>query len=92
MRIGKQWPDLNGESKHINEFLSNLSSNQKSTLAELLESSYRAGIHDVMAQLNEMHLEGLKIQINGVELPEEPFDTSLHYDYISRPEGDDWPE
>ncbi len=92
VRIGKQWPDINEDNKLINEFISNLNETQKETLSALLENSYSAGIHDMMAGLSEMYLDGLKIEINGITLPEEPFATELHYDYICRYEGDEWPD
>lgn len=51
-----------------------------------------AGIHDALAYINEiMDLEGLELHQDGESYPNDYFE-SPHYDFISRCDGDEWPE
>ena len=75
-----------------NEFLAALTPEQKEVLAGLLQEEHIAGIHTTLAYLNKMmDLDGLELHQDGVSLPNDYFE-SLHYDFISRCEGDEWPE
>ena len=75
-----------------NEFLAALTPEQKEVLAGLLQEEHIAGIHTTLAYLNKMmDLDGLELHQDGVSLPNAYFE-SLHYDFISRCEGDEWPE
>jgi hypothetical protein len=86
------WPKL-PENENINRFLDQLTSAQKVVLSEMLQQARDSGIHDILVYLNEkMLLEGLRISIDGSELPIEPFGTELHYDWVCRRDGDEWPE
>ena len=65
---------------------------QKGVLAEMLQDEHIAGIHDTLAYINEMmDLEGLELHQDGESYPNDYFE-SLHYDFISRCDGDEWPE
>ena len=65
---------------------------QKDVLAEMLQDEHIAGIHDTLAYINEMmDLEGLELHQDGESYPNDYFE-SLHYDFISRCDGDEWPE
>lgn len=47
---------------------------------------------DTLAYINEMmDLEGLELHQDGESYPNDYFE-SLHYDFISRCDGDEWPE
>lgn len=75
-----------------NKFLSSLTLEQKSMLAEMLQEEHIAGIHDTLAYINEMmDLDGLELHQGGESYHNDAFE-SLHYDFISRCEGDQWPE
>ena len=59
---------------------------------EMLQDEHIAGIHDTLAYINEMmDLEGLELHQDGESYPNDYFE-SLHYDFISRCDGDEWPE
>jgi hypothetical protein len=86
------WPDL-PQNKVINVFLSKLDKNDKKVLVLLLEQARDGGIHDTLALLNDrMILEGLRFVEKGIEMPLQPFDTDLYYDWHCRKEGDPWPD
>ena len=88
---GKGFPDVPG-NEQINQLLSSLTSQQKEILASMLQGAKEAGIHDTLAYLNEqMSFGNIVIIKNGVSLPVEPFDTELHFDWVARSEGDEWP-
>ena len=80
------------ENKAKNDFLAALSTEQKEVLAQMLQEEHMAGIHDTLAYINEMmDLEGLELHQDGESYPNDYFE-SLHYDFISRCDGDEWPE
>ena len=57
-----------------------------------LQDEHIAGIHDALAYINEMmDLDGLELYQDGESYPNDYFE-SLHYDFISRCDGDEWPE
>jgi hypothetical protein len=92
VREKRPWPDL-PENRAINEFVGQLSDSEREVLAILLQHARDGGIHDVLAYLNaEVCLKGLRLVRNGRELPVEPFGTELHYDWVCRREGDQWPK
>ncbi|ABK49611.1 conserved hypothetical protein [Shewanella sp. ANA-3] len=89
---GKGFPDVPG-NEHINQFLASLTPQQKEILASMIQGAKESGIHDTLAYLNEQMVFGhIEITQNGVKLPVEPFDTELHFDWVARSEGDEWPE
>ena len=86
------WPDF-PENKPINDFVSALDDSQREVLAKMLQHARDGGIHDVLGCLNElMSMERLRMAIDGIELPCEPFGSEMNYDWTCRKEGDDWPE
>jgi len=87
-----QFPEA-AENETINKVLSSLSSEQKSVIAALINDAKSSGVHDALAYFSELqNLNSLKISINQIELPVEPFGTELNFDYIARQSGDEWPE
>ncbi|ANU41794.1 hypothetical protein ADH75_05175 [Flavonifractor plautii] len=80
------------DNKAKNDFLSTLTPEQKGVLVEMLQDEHIAGIHDALAYINEMmDLEGLELHQDGESYPNDYFE-SLDYDFISRCDGDEWPE
>lgn len=80
------------DNKAKNDFLATLTPEQKGIIAEMLQDEHIAGIHDTLAYINEMmDLEGLELHQDGESYPNDYFE-SLHYDFISRCDGDEWPE
>ena len=80
------------DNKAKNVFLAALTPEQREVLAELLQDEHIAGIHNTLAYINEMmDLDGLELYQDGESYPNDYFE-SLHYDFISRCDGDEWPE
>ena len=75
-----------------NEFIGQLSYEQKEILCKMLQEARDSGIHDVLAELEwQQECGGMKLQKNGIEIPLSPFE-SMHYDYVARCAGDTWPD
>ena len=91
---GRRWPEINDDPENmaINSFVDSLDEEQKKTLAKMLNDAFDSGIHDVLSYLDNESTEGLRICKKGKELPLEPFDTEMHYDFVCRSEGDEWPD
>ncbi len=93
-----KWVTSNGfpkivENEEKNSLLESLSQHQRVILARLINQAKSSGVHDVLAYLNEKQEFGeIKIVKNSLELPVEPFDTEMHFDYVARLEGDEWPK
>ena len=89
--IGKGYPNTD-DNKEINDLLNSLSAEQKSIVAKMVSKARIGGIHDTLAYMNEMmDCDGLEISQHGEVFPHNKFD-SMHYDFICRCEGDEWPE
>ena len=89
--LEKGYPNTD-ENKEINLLLSSMSENQKLILAKMVTNARIGGIHDTLAYINDkMDCEGLEMSQDGLKLPYDAFD-SMNYDFISRCEGDEWPE
>lgn len=74
-------------------FLDKLTPEELNNFFELLNQERIRGIHDLLVYLNDMqNLEELIFIKNEIEIPKEPFGTELHYDYVSRLNGDSWPD
>lgn len=87
----KGYPDI-ADNKEINNLLSSLTDEQKSVLACMVQKARLSGIHDTLAYMNEMmDCDGLELSQNGEKYPYDEFD-SMHYDFICRCEGDEWPK
>lgn len=79
-------------NKAKNDLLATLTPEQKDVLAEMLQEEHIAGIHTTLAYINKMmDLDGLVLHQDGEAYPNDYFE-SMHYDFISRVEGDEWPE
>ena len=70
-----------------------LSDEDREAIAKMLQNARDSGIHDILVYLNEqMTLNEMRIVIDGTELPVEPFDTEMFYDWVARRDGDTWPD
>ncbi len=80
------------DNKAKNALLASLSPEQIEVLAQILKDEHIAGMHTALAYLNEMmDLDGLEVSQDGQTIKNDYFE-SLHYDFICRCEGDNWPE
>lgn len=87
----RPWPDQ-PENRAANDLVGSLDDAQREILARLLQQARDGGIHNVLAFLNDrMELANLRLVCDGEEMPVEPFDTGLHYDWVCRCQGDPWP-
>ena len=69
---------MNGEDRQI--------------VAEMLQEARDGGIHDTLVFLeDEMNLNALRIVIDGIELPLDPF-WDLYHDWQYRRSGESWPD
>lgn len=89
--LGKGFPETE-DNRAYNELLASLSAEQKEVLAKLVQMERLGGMHDTLAYMNEMlDCDGLVLSQNGETLPYDEFD-SMHFDFICRCEGDEWPQ
>jgi len=89
--MGKGYPQ-NEDNKAVNQFLNSLTPEQKAVLANMVQEARTGGIHDTLAYLDEMmDRDGLVLSQDGEAYPHDHFE-SMHYDFICRSEGDEWPE
>lgn len=89
--LGKGYPQTD-DNKKINQFLDKLTSEQKAVLADMVSQARYGGIHDTLAYINEMmDCNGLVLSQGDERYPYDYFDC-MHYDFVCRSEGDDWPE
>ena len=72
----------NGDNEEENKLLQELTPKQKRILAKIVQN-------ESMDEM--MDLDGLVLQQEGVEYPHDYFE-SMHFDFIGRCEGDEWPE
>lgn len=80
------------DNKAKNELLATLTPEQKGVLAEMLQEEHIAGIYTTLAYINKMmDLDGLEFHQDGEVYPNDYFE-SLHNDFISRCDGDEWPK
>ena len=80
------------DNKAKKDLLATLTPEQKGVLAEMLQEEHIEGIYTTLAYINKMmDLDGLELQQDGESYPNDYFE-SLHYDFISRCDGDEWPE
>ena len=80
------------DNKAKKDLLAALTPEQKGVLTEILQEEHIAGIYTTLAYINKMmDLDGLELHQDGESYPNDYFE-SLHYDFISRCDGDEWPE
>jgi hypothetical protein len=70
-----------------------LKEEEREAIAKLVEQAREGGIHDALVFLHDrMMIDGVRLTKGGRELPVEPFDTQLYYDWMCRAMGDSWPD
>ena len=77
------------EQVKYNELLKTLTEQQRLLIADIIQGAADSAIHDVLVYLTDNEY---RISKNKKLLPEEPFETSLHWDFVCRMEGDEWPD
>ena len=87
------WPDTaSDELTRQNKIIESLNDEERSIIADMLQEERDSGIHDVLVYLeDQMCLNGLRIVINGVELPVDPF-WDMYHDWQYRRSGESWPD
>jgi hypothetical protein len=81
------------ENAAISELCARLSDADREAIALFVQRARESGIHDTLAFLHDrIQIDGLRFVKGGAELPVEPFDTQLYYDWTCRAMGDDWPD
>ncbi len=86
------WPDL-PENRKFNKLLAQLTPEQRQVVADIAAQARDGGIHDTLVHLHDrICIDGLRLVQRGVELPVEPFDTQLYWDWTARCQGADWPD
>lgn len=85
------WPQL-PENDAINSLLSELTAEQREVVALIAREARDSGIHDTLAYIQEqMDSNGLRLVVDGTELPVSPYDTEIFWDWLSRANGTPWP-
>ena len=82
-------PEPPPAQEKYNTLLSQLSPEQRTLIAEILQHERTGGIHDALA-----YIQGNEIRLSnpeGESFTESPFDTDLNFDYICRLNDDPWP-
>ena len=87
------WPNTAADDlTRQNKIIKSLSDKDREIIADMLQQAREGGIHDTLVYLSEqINLNGLRIAINGVELPVEPF-SEMFYDWTARCQGNNWPD
>ncbi len=89
--LERGWPDF-PENRKFNELLAQLTPEQLEVVADIAAQARDGGIHDTLVHLHDrICVDGLRLVQRGVELPVEPFDTQLYWDWTARSQGADWP-
>jgi hypothetical protein len=87
----KGWPRLPA-NEGVNALLRRLTSEERELLVRIAREARDSGIHDALAVVQEyMDVHGLRIQVNGVELPVSPYGTEIFWDWTARVNGAPWP-
>jgi hypothetical protein len=86
------WPDL-PENQKKNNLLAQLTPEQREVVADIAAQARDGGIHDTLAYLqDEICRQEFRLVQHGLELPVDPFDTQLYYDWVARCDGEEWPD
>ena len=86
-------PENTEELKAENHLVEKLNAEDRMTVSRLLQKARNSGIHDVLRYLNdEILLNNMKISVGGVELPVEPFGSTMYWDWVARIQGNVWPD
>ena len=75
------------ENEQRNVILSSLSGEQLEEVSKLMQESKESGIHDLLVLINE----SCTVTYKDAVLPREPFGTEMHFDFVARACGENWP-
>ena len=82
---------LRGAAAKRRDLVLSLSPDQRETLCDILLEERRGAFHDILALLeDEIALDELQLVKHGSDVGAVR-EESLHYDFVCRLEGDDWP-
>lgn len=88
---GNGWPHF-PENEQVNTLLSKLTPEEKDAVARIAREARDSGIHDTLVFLQEqMDLKGLRLVMDGAELPVSPHGTEIYWDWGERADGVPWP-
>lgn len=85
--LGNGWPKVE-ENKGINNLLSRLSQADKEVISRILEDAQLSAIHDTLVYLTDNEY---KLVHDTVEIANEPYGTTMYWDYMARKDGSEWP-
>ena len=89
--LEKEYPSVK-ENESINNLLKRLSKSDKEIIAQMVTDARIDGIHDTLVYLQDnINLEGLKIVRNDIDIANMPHGTTMHWDYVARSQGQEWP-
>jgi predicted alpha-1,6-mannanase (GH76 family) len=90
--LKNEFPDT-PENQPIAALCSRLTEEERGTIAKLVEQARSGGVHDALVFLHDrIMIDEYRLTVGGRELPVEPFDTQLYYDWMGRAMGDKWPD
>jgi hypothetical protein len=97
-RVRPKLPDLpldahdSARNTQINRVLNEMTPEQLEVVRLIADQSFEGGMHDVLFFLQEQRdFEELRILRNGVDISRAPYE-EIHYDWLSRLQGEPWPE
>jgi hypothetical protein len=84
----------NVEREQFNQIVQQLSPEQRNVVADMLQDAHESGIFHALRYLSdEIYFGKLRISVEGVELPVEPFGMTLYEDWVGRMSGEyAWPD
>ncbi|WP_226584395.1 DUF6547 family protein [Acuticoccus sediminis] len=83
---------LSSSEQHIQAVCLTMNAEQRNVLELLLEQERSSAIHDVLAELEHQAGEDKPaLYFSGCRLGGSPY-ASFHFDFVSRQEGDEWPD
>ena len=85
--LEKGWPKID-ENKDINDLLSRLSQADKEIISRIILHARVSGIHDTLVYLSDKEY---KLVRDDIEIANEPYGTTLYWDYIARKDESEWP-
>ncbi len=81
------YPDVPA-NEYRNKVIASFTTEQRQEIAKMIQEAKDSGVHDLLALISDT----AEVRYKGVDLPKEPFDTELYFDFAARSEGDSWPE
>ena len=87
------WPENTEMHQKYISFFGDLSDENKTVLADLLQDTRDAAIFDTLEYFDDkINLDGLHVTQNGAEFPKDFFGGDFHNDWVALFQGDLWGE